>query len=110
MNGVIGIDIGGTAIKMGLVSLRGIILAKKNLPFDPVKPFSELINAIGSSLEDMMASSAGNCWGHRNRHSRVCGPGYGNPDRRHPECSRLEGPLLAEGIFRTLSSPSLYRQ
>jgi glucokinase len=59
MNGVIGIDIGGTAIKMGLVSLRGIILTKKYLPFGPVKPFPELVNAIGSSLEDLMASSAG---------------------------------------------------
>jgi glucokinase len=58
MNGVIGIDIGGTAIKMGLVSLEGIILAKKSLPFGPTIPFPELINAVSSSLEDLMTSSA----------------------------------------------------
>jgi glucokinase len=58
MNGVIGIDIGGTAIKMGLVSLEGIILAKKSLPFDPTIPFPELINAVSSSLKDLATSSA----------------------------------------------------
>jgi len=58
MSGVIGIDIGGTAIKMGFVSLEGIILAKKSLPFDPTIPFPELINAVCFSLEDLMTSSA----------------------------------------------------
>ena len=56
MNRVIGIDIGGTAIKMGLVSAEGNILAKKNVPFDPGRPFSELFDAICSSLEDLIAS------------------------------------------------------
>ena len=73
MNGVIGIDIGGTAIKMGLVSLEGIILAKKNLPFDPGRPFPELIDAVCSSLRRSDDFLGGNSWGHRNRHSRVCG-------------------------------------
>jgi glucokinase len=58
MSGVIGIDIGGTAIKMGLVSLEGIILVKKNVPFDPGRPFSELFDVVCSSLEDLMAFSA----------------------------------------------------
>jgi len=58
MNGNIGIDIGGTAIKIGLVSLEGAILAKKNLSFAPVKPFPELINAVCSTIEDLMNSAA----------------------------------------------------
>jgi glucokinase len=58
MSGVIGIDIGGTAIKMGIVSLEGIILAKKSLPFDPTIPFPELINTVSSSLKDLATSSA----------------------------------------------------
>ena len=58
MSGVIGIDIGGTAIKMGIVSLEGIILVKKNVLFDPGRPFPELFDVVCSSLEDLMASSA----------------------------------------------------
>ena len=58
MSGVIGIDIGGTAIKMGLVSAEGNILAKKNVPFDPGRPFSKLFDVVCSSLEDLVASSA----------------------------------------------------
>ena len=58
MNGVIGIDIGGTAVKLGLVSREGVILAKGNLPFDPEKPFPELTDEIGSSLQKLLTSSA----------------------------------------------------
>ena len=58
MKGIIGIDIGGTAVKMGLVSLKGVILIKKNVPFDPGRAFSELIDAVCSSFEDLMNSAA----------------------------------------------------
>ncbi len=57
MKGVIGIDIGGTAVKLGLVSREGTILAKGNLPFDPEKPFPELADEIGSALQKMLDSS-----------------------------------------------------
>ena len=108
MSGVIGIDIGGTAIKMGLVSLEGIILAKKSLPFDPTIPFPELINTVSSSLKDLATSSVTPVAALGIATPGFCGPGHGNPDRRNPECPRLKGPLFAEGIFRTLSHPVLY--
>jgi len=58
MKGIIGIDIGGTAVKLGLVSPDGVILAKENLPFDPAKPFRELTDETGSSLQKLLISSA----------------------------------------------------
>jgi len=58
MSGIIGIDIGGTAIKMGFISGEGIILARKDVPFDPGRPFPDFFNAVGSSLEEIMGLSA----------------------------------------------------
>jgi len=57
MSGVIGIDIGGTAIKIGLVSAEGNIIAKKNVSFDPERSFSGFLNIVCSSLEDLITSS-----------------------------------------------------
>jgi glucokinase len=74
MSEVIGIDIGGTAIKMGLVSPDGIILSRSDLPFDPGKPFPDLIKAIRSSLEALTVSSA-----TRFGAIGIATPGYADP-------------------------------
>jgi glucokinase len=58
MSGIIGIDFGGTSIKMGLVSEKGVILNKTNLPFDAGKPFGELIDAVCASLQGMPGANA----------------------------------------------------
>ncbi len=39
MNGIAGIDIGGTAIKVGLVAGKGTIFSKNSIPYDPQKSF-----------------------------------------------------------------------
>jgi glucokinase len=57
MKDVIGIDIGGTAVKLGIVSSKGEILAKGTLPFDPAQPFPELTGKIESGLRKLLASS-----------------------------------------------------
>jgi glucokinase len=57
MKEIIGIDIGGTAVKAGIVSPEGAIRAKGTLPFDPAKPFPELTKEIESTLRELLASS-----------------------------------------------------
>jgi glucokinase len=74
MSGVIGIDIGGTAVKLGLVSREGVILAKENLPFDPEKPFPEFTDEIGSSLQKLLTSS-----GATTEAVGISTPGFADP-------------------------------
>ncbi len=74
MKGIIGIDIGGTAVKLGLVSREGIILAKGNLPFGPAKTFPELTDEIGSSLQELLTSSAATAAA-----VGISTPGFANP-------------------------------
>jgi glucokinase len=57
MSAVIGVDIGGTAVKMGLVSAQGSVLAKKKVSLDPGGTFPEFIRPISSALNSLMVSS-----------------------------------------------------
>jgi glucokinase len=56
MNAISGIDIGGTAIKMGLVSEEGAVLSKTSLPYDPGKSFEDLAESVCSSLQSLISS------------------------------------------------------
>lgn len=74
MSGIIGIDFGGTTIKMGLVSSEGAVLARTTLPFDPGKSYGELVQAVCVSLEVMIGS--------RREGIKIIGiatPGYADP-------------------------------
>jgi len=50
MNVIAGIDIGGTAIKIGLVSDEGTLQAKASIDYDPQKTFDRLVNSVCDSL------------------------------------------------------------
>jgi glucokinase len=54
---IAGIDIGGTAIKIGLVSGKGAILAKTGIPYDPQKPFEDLVESLCRSLQALISSA-----------------------------------------------------
>jgi glucokinase len=74
MSRIIGIDFGGTAIKMGLVSEGGTVLTRANEPFKPGKPFGELINAVCASLQDLLGSEI-----EPIRAIGIATPGYADP-------------------------------
>jgi glucokinase len=51
-----GIDVGGTAIKMGLVSNQGAILSKKTMPYDSRKSFEDLVESLCGSIQSLTSS------------------------------------------------------
>jgi glucokinase len=57
MNAIAGIDIGGTAIKIGLVSGKGAILSKTSFPYDPQKPFEGFVESLDRSLQSLIPSA-----------------------------------------------------
>jgi glucokinase len=57
MNAIAGIDIGGTAVKIGLVSEKGAILSKTSIPYDPQKPFEDLVESLHNSLKFLISSA-----------------------------------------------------
>jgi glucokinase len=57
MKAIAGIDIGGTAIKIGLVSGKGAILSKTSIPYDPQKPFEGFVESVYRSLQSLLSSA-----------------------------------------------------
>jgi glucokinase len=53
MKTVAGIDIGGTAIKIGLVSEEGAVLTKTSLPYDSQGSFEDLVSSISARLQSL---------------------------------------------------------
>jgi glucokinase len=53
MRTVAGIDIGGTAVKIGLVSEEGSVLAKTSLPYDSRESFEGLVNSVSGRLQSL---------------------------------------------------------
>ncbi len=74
MSGIIGIDFGGTAIKMGLVSMSGAILKRTNVPFGHGKSFGELIGTVYSALQEMLEGGA-----EPIKAVGIATPGYADP-------------------------------
>ncbi len=56
MNTIAGIDIGGTAIKVGLVSQKGTLLAKTSFPYDAKQPFEGFVESLSHSLQSLISS------------------------------------------------------
>jgi glucokinase len=57
MKAIAGIDIGGTAVKIGLVSKKGAILSKTSILYDPQKPFEGLVESLNNSLKFLISSA-----------------------------------------------------
>lgn len=68
---LLGIDIGGTAVKVGALTPEGRILARRRLPFDAVMPFEELLASIVAACRTLEAEA-----GERARAVGVCMPGF----------------------------------
>ena len=92
---VVGVDIGGTAVKLGLVSAAGEIIARRAIPFRTDWDFAACAAAIG----DEVATLAGEARG-------LAGIGIGLPAYPHPETGALMAPVpnvpaLATGSLKT---------
>lgn len=51
----VGVDIGGTAIKFGLVAENGRVLAKRAIPLDKSLPFADFATQLGDEIAAMLA-------------------------------------------------------
>jgi glucokinase len=56
MRVIAGIDVGGTANKMGLVSDQGAVLSKTSIPYDPRQSFEELVDSLCGALQPLISS------------------------------------------------------
>jgi glucokinase len=68
---LLGIDIGGTAIKMGAVAPDGTILARLQRPFHPAEDFDDLLSAIREGCVELERQC-----GARARAVGICLPGF----------------------------------
>jgi glucokinase len=75
MSVAIGIDVGGTAIKLGVVGAGGRILARRALPFDRKLAFPALADRIGEAVREMVREAAAGATA-----IGVATPGYADPE------------------------------
>ena len=92
---MIGVDIGGSAVKLGLVTAQGQIIARRDIPFRTDWSFAECAAAIGDEVAVLMAGGAD-----------VAGIGIGVPAYPHPETGALMAPVpnvppLATGSLKS---------
>ena len=56
MKVIAGIDIGGTAVKIGLVSEEGSLLTKTSLPYDSQDSFDGLVGSVCGRLQSLSSA------------------------------------------------------
>ena len=74
MKAISGIDVGGTAIKMGLVSDQGAVLSKTSIPYDPRKSFEDLVESVCGSIQSLLSSQKADL-----KAIGISTPGYAEP-------------------------------
>jgi glucokinase len=75
MNVIAGIDIGGTAIKIGLVSGEGTVLSKTSISYDRQKSFEDLVESVCGSMQSLVSSQKADL-----QAIGISTPGYAEPD------------------------------
>lgn len=89
----VGVDIGGSAVKLGVVSAQGVVLARHALAFDPAWSFRQCAGAIGDAIVTLVAGAS------------IRAIGVGVPAYPHPETGALMAavpnvPPLAHGSLK----------
>jgi glucokinase len=74
MNAIAGIDVGGTAIKIGLVSDEGTLQSKTSIDYDPQKSFDWLVNSVCDSLRLLRSPTNAGL-----KAIGISAPGYADP-------------------------------
>ncbi|HWU38915.1 MAG TPA: hypothetical protein VN203_14795, partial [Candidatus Acidoferrum sp.] len=72
---VAGIDIGGTAIKIGMVSEEGRVLIKTSVPYDSRGSFDRLVGSICGRLQSLAPAEKTGF-----KAVGISAPGYAHPD------------------------------
>jgi len=75
MKVIAGIDIGGTAIKIGLVFEMGAVLSKTSIPYDPQKTFEDLVESVCRLLQSLISPARADL-----KAVGISTPGYPGPD------------------------------
>ena len=107
MNAIAGIDIGGTAIKIGLVSEEGAVLSKTSIPYDPQKTFEGFVESVCRSLQSFLS-----CAKIDLKAIGISTPGYADPatgiliDGAN-NVPALQGRSLPGALGKFLSLPAL---
>lgn len=91
----LGVDIGGSSVKLGLVTATGQVLARGHLAFDPGWRFAECATAIGDAIADLAEGQP------------IDSIGLGLPAYPHPETGALMAPVpnvppLAQGSLKAV--------
>src|SRR6187402_96940 len=90
----VGVDIGGTAIKFGLVTESGEVLAKRAIPLDKAMPFATFARVLGDEIASMCAAGASPV------SIGVGVPAYPNPETGGLMKSIPNAPTLTGGSLR----------
>lgn len=72
MSVLLGVDVGGTAVKLGLLTATGEVIARAALPFDPSQPFDAVVAAICEAGIALLAGRAPEAVG-------IATPGHADP-------------------------------
>ncbi len=84
MKVIAGIDVGGTAIKMGLVSGRGAVLSKTSTPHDPRQSFEDFVESLCGSIQSLVSSLSADL-----KAIGISTPGFAEPGTGFPALSQF---------------------
>jgi glucokinase len=72
---IAGLDFGGTAVKIGLISAGGTVMSKTEMAFNPKKPFEDLLDSVCDSVQILQTSAQVELTA-----VGISTPGYARPD------------------------------
>ncbi len=72
---IAGLDFGGTAVKVGLITAEGSVLAKTEMAFDPTKSFESIVDSAGETVKSLQTSAQVELGA-----VGISTPGYARPD------------------------------
>jgi glucokinase len=72
---IAGLDFGGTAVKIGLISADGTVLSKTAVAFDPEKSFEDIVDSVCDSAQTLKTSAQIELTA-----VGISTPGYAEPD------------------------------
>jgi glucokinase len=104
MHHAIGVDIGGTTIKVGRMTEAGRVLARRRIPLDPAMPFADFARAMGDEIAALIAA------GPTPATIGVGVPDYPDPEtggmmRDVPNCPPLTGGSLRHVFSQRFGLP-----
>ncbi len=72
---IAGLDFGGTAVKIGLITAQGTVMSRTETAFDPKKSFADLVDSVCDSVQTLQTSAQVELAA-----VGISTPGYARPD------------------------------